>query len=102
VIAADTSTSVMFLKGGADADVQVLLRAVADRQVVILRAVLTELLSGPKLPAAIAKNLSEVRLADISSGHWQRARALRSKVLAKNPGVTRRSTDAVSAGAFCF
>jgi len=45
--------------------------------------VLTELLSDPKLPAAVAKTLSEVPLVEIASGYWQRAGALRAKVLTK-------------------
>lgn len=45
--------------------------------------VLTELLSDPKLPWAVAETLSEAPLVETTSGHWQRAGALRAKVLAK-------------------
>jgi predicted nucleic acid-binding protein len=83
VIAADTSTWVAFLEGGAGEDVQLLHRAVADRQMVMVPAVLTELLSDPKLPASVAETLSEIPSTDISSGYWQRAGRLRAKVLAK-------------------
>jgi hypothetical protein len=79
MIAADTSTWVVFLEGGAGEDAQLLDRALEDRQVLML----PELLSDPKLPAGVAETLSEVPLVEIASGHWQRAGALRAKVLAK-------------------
>jgi predicted nucleic acid-binding protein len=45
--------------------------------------VLTELLSDPSLPSAVAKTISELPLIEVTSGYWQRAGALRAKVLAK-------------------
>jgi predicted nucleic acid-binding protein len=83
MIAADTSTWVVYLEGGGGEDVQLLDRALGDRQVVMAPVVLTELLSDPKLPSGVAKKLSEVPLIEIVSGYWQRAGALRAKVLAK-------------------
>ena len=46
--------------------------------------VLTELLSDPKLPPALRASLANVPLLQIESGFWQRAGALRARVLAKN------------------
>jgi len=83
MIAADTSTWVVFLEGGAGQDAQLLDRALEDRQVLMVPGVLTELLSDPKLPSDVAETLSEVPLVEIASGYWQRAGALRAKVLAK-------------------
>ena len=83
MIAADTSTWVVFLEGGAGEDAQLLDRALEDRQVVMVPVVLTELLSDPKLPSAVAETLSEVPLVEIASDYWQRAGALRARVLAK-------------------
>jgi predicted nucleic acid-binding protein len=83
VIAADTSTWVAFLEGGAGDDVRLLDKALEDRQVVMVPVVLTELLSDPKLPSGVAKTLSEVPSIDIASAYWQRAGGLRAKVLAK-------------------
>ena len=45
--------------------------------------VLTELLSDPKFPSDVAETISEVPLIEIASGYWQRAGALRAKVLVK-------------------
>jgi predicted nucleic acid-binding protein len=83
MIAADTSTWVVYLEGGAGEDVQLLDRALEEWQVMMAPVVLTELLSDPKLPSGVAKTLSEVPLMEIVSGYWQRAGVLRAKVLAK-------------------
>ena len=83
MIAVDTSTWVGFLQGDAGEDVELLDRALQDRQVLMAPLVLTELLSDPKLPTEIAKTLSELPLAEIERGYWERAGALRAKVLAK-------------------
>ena len=58
-------------------------RALEDRQVLMVPVVLTELLSDPELPADVAETLSAVPLIEIEFGYWQRAGALRAKVLAK-------------------
>jgi len=83
MIAADTSTWVAFLEGSRGADTQLLDQALEDRQVLMVPAVLTELLSDPKLPSAAAESLSEIPLIPIEHGYWHRAGALRAKVLAK-------------------
>ncbi|HEX5482712.1 MAG TPA: PIN domain-containing protein [Terriglobia bacterium] len=83
MIAADTSTWIAFLGGGGGEDVQLLDRALEDRQVLMVPVVLAELLSDPKLPSGIAETLSEVPPIEIRPGYWQRAGGLRAKVLAK-------------------
>ena len=83
MIAADTSTWVAFLEGRAGEDARLLDKALADRQVVMVPVVLTELLSDPKLPTEVAGTLSGVPLIEIGSGYWRRAGELRAKVLAK-------------------
>ena len=83
MIAADTSTWVAFLEGGAGADIELLDRALADRQVLMVPVVLTELLSDPKLSSDVARTLSEVPLVQIETDYWRGAGMLRAKVLAK-------------------
>ncbi len=83
MIAADTSTWVAFLEGRAGEDTIRLDKALADRQVLMVPAVLTELLSDPELPEAIAHVLSSVPLLEIEDGYWQRAGALRAKALSR-------------------
>jgi predicted nucleic acid-binding protein len=82
VIAADTSSWIAFLEGSAGDDVQLLDRALEDGQVVMVPVVLTELLSDPSLPAQVVKTISDLPLLHVASGYWQRAGALRAKVLA--------------------
>jgi len=83
MITADTSTWIAFLEGSAGEDVDILDRALEDRQVLMVPVVLTELLSDPKLPAGVAENLSEIPLMEIRTGYWHRAGSLRAQALAK-------------------
>ncbi|MGP0070679.1 MAG: PIN domain-containing protein [Bryobacteraceae bacterium] len=83
MIAADTSTWIAFLQGDSGEDAQLLDKALEDRQVLMVPVVLTEILSDPKLPSSIAGSLSDIPLIDIAAGYWERAGALRAKVLAK-------------------
>lgn len=80
---ADTSTWVVYLQGGHGPDVQLLDSALKDRQVLMAPVVLSELLSDPNLPSVLARTLSDVPMIEIEAGYWQRAGALRAKVLAK-------------------
>ncbi len=82
MIAADTSSWIAFLEGSSGEDVQLLDRALEDRQVVMVPVVLTELLSDPSLPSVVVKTISDLPLLEVASGYWQRAGALRAKVLA--------------------
>lgn len=95
MIAADTSTWIAFFQGDAGMDVQFLDKALSERQVLMPPPVLTELLSNPKLPRSIVVHLSEIPLIQIQDGYWQRAAALRAKVLAK--GRKARLGDALIA-----
>ncbi len=83
MIAADTSTWIAFLQGQPGEDAQLLDQALADRQVLMIPVVLTELLSEPSLPAGVAETLAEVPLIDVETGYWQRAGKLRVKVLSR-------------------
>lgn len=84
MIAADSSTWIAFLEGKSGEDVEVLARALGDRQVVMAPAVLAELLSDPQIPVLAARTLSEVPLIEIEPGYWERAGRLRARVLARN------------------
>jgi predicted nucleic acid-binding protein len=83
MIAADTSTWVAFLEGERGTDVQTLDRALKDRQVWMVPVVLTELLSDPNLPSAVARTLAQVPILEIQAGYWGRAGELRAKILSK-------------------
>ncbi len=83
MIAVDTSTWVAFFEGHAGPDVDLLNEALEDRQVLMVPAVLTEILSAPKLASEVSRALSELPLIDVEPGYWQRAGGLRAKVLAR-------------------
>ena len=95
MIAADTSTWIGFFQGDTGKDAELLDAALADRQVLMAPAVLTELLSDPKLPSDVAEMLVQAPLLDIQPGYWQRAGELRARVLAK--GRKARLGDALIA-----
>jgi predicted nucleic acid-binding protein len=83
MIAADTSTWIAFLEGTPGQDSQLLERALGDRQILMIPVVLTELLSDPALSSGVAETLSEIPMIEVEPGYWQRAGALRAKLLSK-------------------
>jgi len=83
MIAADTSTWIAFLQGETANDTELLDQALQDRQLLMVPVVLTELLSDPKLSVDVAKTLCDLPAIEIGNEYWQRAGALRAKVLAK-------------------
>ena len=95
MIAVDTSTWIAFLQGDPGSDVDLLDRALRDRQVLMAPVVLTEILSDPKLPSEVMQTLSDLPLMEPGVGYWQRAGALRAKALAK--GRKARLGDALIA-----
>ena len=95
MIAADTNTWIAYLEGTEGPDTQLLDRALADRQVLMAPVVLTELLSDPKPSKNVRPLLTAVPLIEIRPGYWERAGALRAKVLAQ--GRKARLGDALIA-----
>jgi predicted nucleic acid-binding protein len=83
MIAVDTSTWIAFLQGDRGDDVNLLDRALQDRQVFMVPVVLTEILSDPKLSSEVSQALTELPLIEVGPDYWQRAAKLRAKVLAK-------------------
>lgn len=82
MIAADTSSLVAYLAGTGGADVAAVEAALVDRQLCLPPVVLTELLSAADLPTELAARLLEIPLLAVTEGYWERAGALRSRVLA--------------------
>src|SRR5258708_39981753 len=83
MIAADTSTWIAFFAGERGEDVQILDKALADRQVLMVPAVLAELLRDSQIPVSTAESLKELPLMQIETGYWQRAGELRARGLGK-------------------
>jgi predicted nucleic acid-binding protein len=84
MMAADTSTWIAFFQGEPGDDVELLDRALKDKQVLMAPPVLSELLSDPGISRDVAKTLTEVPLVELQLGFWERAGLLRAKVLAKH------------------
>jgi predicted nucleic acid-binding protein len=82
MIAADTSTWVSFLEGDGGEDVEALEEALKNRYLVMVPAVLTELLSDPIVPKQVATLLTDLPLIEVEAGYWERAGALRARLLA--------------------
>jgi predicted nucleic acid-binding protein len=95
VIAVDTSSWIAFLAGDEGADVALVDRALADRQVVVPPVVLTELLSDPKLPQSVAALLREIPVLHPLPGFWERAGLLRAGLIAQ--GRKARLADSLIA-----
>jgi predicted nucleic acid-binding protein len=95
VIAVDTSSWIAFLAGEEGADVALVDRALADRQVVLPPVVMTELLSDPKLPRSVAELLQEIPILHPRSGFWERSGLLRAGLIAQ--GRKARLADALIA-----
>jgi len=83
LIAADTSTWIAFFAGEGGQDTEMLDRALQDNQVLMAPAVLTEVLSDPKLQPDTALALTLLPLIEVEPEYWQRAGELRANVLAK-------------------
>ena len=83
MIAADSSSLIAHLSGDTGDDVAILDQTLSDHLLVLPPVVLTELLSDPKLPQAVAELLQALPILEIHDGYWTRAGTLRSKVLSK-------------------
>lgn len=95
MIALDTSAVIAHLAGDRIAAAERASAAFAARQACLPPVVLAELLSDPVLPQAVAALLKELPRLELKDGYWERAGALRSKVLAR--GQKARLADALIA-----
>ena len=95
MIALDTSSIIAYFHGDNGGDVDEIEAALVHKLAVLPPAVLSELLSDPKLPHTFEKLINEVPVIDILEGYWERAGKLRSRLLAK--GHKARLADALIA-----
>lgn len=96
MLALDSSAVIAYLSGADTASARAAAAAFDARRACLPPVVLAELLSDPVLPAAVASLLKELpRLDLLDEDYWQRAGALRAKILAK--GLKARLADALIA-----
>lgn len=95
MIALDTSAVIGYLSGDDGAAARAAAAAFDGRRACLPPVVLAELLSDPVLPAAVAALLKELPRLGVSDGYWERAGALRGKILSR--GHRARLADALIA-----
>ncbi len=83
MIAIDSSSWIAFFsdRESAEDDTALVESALADHQACLPPAVLTELLSDPKLPRNVSALLSQLPLLDTDAAFWERAGRLRAKLI---------------------
>jgi predicted nucleic acid-binding protein len=82
VIALDSSALIAYLQGDDLPAAEAVGVVLAERQACLPPVVLTEILSDPRLPAAVARLVTSLPVLPVSQGYWQRAGSLRARVLA--------------------
>jgi predicted nucleic acid-binding protein len=84
VIAVDTSSWIAFFsdRESPGDDTALVESALADHQACLPPIVLTELLSDPKLPRAVATLIAQLPLLHPEPGYWERTGLLRAKLIA--------------------
>jgi predicted nucleic acid-binding protein len=87
MIALDSSSLIAFLEGAGGGDTDLVEQSLVDRQACLPPVVLTEILSDPKLPKAVAELLLQVPRLEVLDGYWERAGSLRAEIL----GLKRRA-----------
>ena len=95
MIAVDTSTLIAFVQGSHEDDVERFDAALAANDIVLPPAVLTELLSEPKLPAGHRAMALALPVLDLLPDYWLRTAAARALLLGK--GLRARLADALIA-----
>ncbi len=82
MIAVDTSTWIAFLSGAPGPDVEATSHALSRGVVALPPVVLTELTSDTKASRKLVGPLRQIPLLSPDDGYWERAGALRAKILA--------------------
>jgi predicted nucleic acid-binding protein len=82
VIALDSSALIAYLQGEDVPVAEAVGVVLAERQACLPPVVLTEILSDPTLPPTVAGLLMALPVLSVSEGFWQRAGALRARILA--------------------
>lgn len=95
MLAIDTSSFIAYLSGDDGWDVEVVDEALKSEFAVFPPAVLSELLSDPKLDHQTIATLLDLPILEISKGYWERVGLLRAKLLGKK--LKARLADALIA-----
>ena len=95
MIALDSSALIAYLEGRATTAATATGLVLDERQACLPPVVLTEVLSDPTLPGHVAALLTALPSLPVTEGYWERAGALRSRLIAK--GLKARLADTLIA-----
>lgn len=95
MIAIDSSALIAYLEGRETLAANAAGLVLGERQACLPPVVLSEVLSDPELPATVAGLIKALPSLPVTDGYWQRAGALRSRLLAK--GLKARLADTLIA-----
>ena len=83
MIAVDSSTLIAYIQGDGGTDTALLDQSISSNQLVLPPAVLTEVLSDPKLPSGHASLIRSLAVLELHDGYWLRAAETRAQILAR-------------------
>ena len=95
MIALDSSALIAYLEGRETLAASAAGMVLGERQACLPPVVLSEVLSDPELPANVAGLLKALPSLPVTDGYWERAGALRSRLLAK--GLKARLAESLIA-----
>jgi predicted nucleic acid-binding protein len=95
VIALDSSALIAFLEGRETIAATAAGMVLDEHQACLPPVVVAEVLSDPRLPEKVASLIKALPSLPVTDGYWERAAALRSRVLAK--GFRARLADTLIA-----
>jgi predicted nucleic acid-binding protein len=95
MIAADSSSLVVYLGGGRGRDIELVDQALASKHLVIPPPVITEIMSAPGRGEEAGALLAGLPVLEPTAGYWERAGLLRARVL--RAGFNARLADALIA-----
>lgn len=95
MIACDSSSLVAYLEGETGGDVQEIVEANRNGDLVLPPAVLAEVLSNPRTQAGVAAAIAGGPVLEPPPGYWRRTADLRATLLSK--GLKARLADALIA-----
>ncbi len=78
MICSDSSSFIAFIKGENERDVELVADALAHQSLVFSPVSVTELMSDPKLNAALQATILQIPCLEITEGYWERAGRLRA------------------------
>ena len=81
MLAVDTSTLVAFLEKAVGKDIELFTKHLLAKEICLPPAVISEVISNPSNNASLTQLFSDIQELSLHDGFWQRAGALRQRIL---------------------